>query len=118
MVDPGTEVIIGVKRDPSFGPVVMFGMGGIHVELYKDVIFRVAPLNEADCEDMINGIKASKLLKGFRGSPPMDMEALKKLCWLFQIWQYLCRRSANLTLIRLYCILKEKDAVWQTLIFY
>ena len=78
MVDSGTEVIIGVKRDPSFGPVVMFGMGGIHVELYKDVIFRVAPLNEADCEDMVNGIKASKLLKGFRGSPPMDMDALKK----------------------------------------
>lgn len=78
MVDPGTEVIIGVKRDPSFGPVIMFGMGGIHVELYKDVIFRIAPLTEADCDDMVNGIKASKLLKGFRGSLPMDLNALKK----------------------------------------
>ncbi len=78
MVDAGTEVIIGVKRDPSFGPVVMFGMGGIYVELYKDVIFRVAPLSEADCDDMINGIKASKLLKGYRGSKPVDLQALKK----------------------------------------
>jgi acetyltransferase len=78
MVDPGMEVIIGVKRDPSFGPVIMFGMGGIHVELYKDVIFRVAPLTSADCDKMVNGIKASKLLKGFRGSLPMDLDALKK----------------------------------------
>ena len=78
MVDPGLEVIIGVKRDPSFGPVIMFGMGGIHVELYKDVIFRVTPLTEADCDDMIHGIKATKLLKGYRASLPMDLEALKK----------------------------------------
>ncbi len=78
MVDSGTEVIIGAKRDPSFGPVIMFGMGGIHVELYKDVIFRIAPLTEADCDDMIHGIKASKLLKGFRGSLPADLDALKK----------------------------------------
>lgn len=79
MVDPGIEVIIGAKRDPSFGPVIMFGMGGIHVELYKDVIFRVAPLTAADCDDMINGIKASKLLKGFRASSPMDLNALKNV---------------------------------------
>jgi len=78
MVESGKEVIIGVKRDPSFGPVIMFGMGGIYVELYKDVIFRVAPLSEADCDHMINGIKASKLLKGYRGSTPVDLEALKK----------------------------------------
>jgi len=78
MVDSGMEVIIGVKRDPSFGPVIMFGMGGIHVELYKDVIFRVAPLTEADCDDMIHGIKATKLLKGYRASLPMDLDALKK----------------------------------------
>ncbi len=73
----GLEVIIGLIRDPQFGPTVMFGLGGVFVEVFKDVSFRVAPLTEHDAEDMINEIKAKPLLYGYRGSEPVDIEAIK-----------------------------------------
>ncbi len=74
---PGLELIIGLIRDPQFGPTVMFGLGGIFVEVYKDVSFRVAPLTEKDADSMIREIKAYKLLTGFRGMEPVDLNALK-----------------------------------------
>ncbi len=73
----GLELIIGLIRDPQFGPTVMFGLGGIFVEVYRDVSFRVAPLTEHDAESMMREIKAYKLLTGFRGMEPVDLEALK-----------------------------------------
>ncbi len=73
----GLELIIGLIRDPQFGPTVMFGLGGIFVEVYKDVSFRVAPLTENDADSMIKEIKAYKLLTGFRGMESVDLEALK-----------------------------------------
>lgn len=73
----GLEVIIGLIRDPQFGPTVMFGLGGVFVEIFKDVSFRVAPLTEQDAEDMINEIRAKPLLYGYRGSEPVDVEAIK-----------------------------------------
>ncbi len=73
----GVEVIIGLIRDPQFGPTVMFGLGGVFVEIFKDVSFRVAPLTEQDAEDMINEIRAKPLLFGYRGSEPVDVEAIK-----------------------------------------
>lgn len=73
----GLELIIGLIRDPQFGPTVMFGLGGIFVEVYKDVSFRVAPLNEHDAQSMIEEIRAYKLLTGFRGMEPVDLDALK-----------------------------------------
>ena len=76
MVAPGQEIIIGVNRDAQFGPLVMFGLGGIYVEVLKDVVFRVAPLGEADAREMIGGIRSARLLQGFRGQPPADTEAL------------------------------------------
>jgi len=76
MVGGGVEVILGGKRDPSFGPVVMFGLGGIHVEVFEDVAFRVAPLTRADAEEMIAEVRGRKLLEGARGRPPADREAL------------------------------------------
>ncbi len=76
MVAGGVEVILGGKQDPSFGPVVMFGLGGIHVEVFDDVAFRVAPLTRFDAEEMIDEVKASRLLDGVRGTPPADREAL------------------------------------------
>ena len=74
---PGLELIIGLIRDPQFGPTVMFGLGGVFVEVYRDVSFRVAPLSEHDADSMMREIKAYKLLTGFRGMEPVDLEALR-----------------------------------------
>jgi acetyl coenzyme A synthetase (ADP forming)-like protein len=76
MAAAGQEVILGVKRDASFGPVMMFGLGGIFVELFKDVAFRVAPITRADVIDMISETRAGALIKGTRGHPEADMEAI------------------------------------------
>lgn len=76
MASKGQEVIIGMKRDPSFGPLMMFGMGGIFVELFKDVAFRVAPLTHADAQAMLQQTKAVKLLSGWRGGLQYDTEAI------------------------------------------
>ena len=76
MAPKGREVILGMKRDPHFGPILMFGLGGIYVEALKDVTFRVAPIRELSAVDMIKGIRAFKLLEGVRGEPPADLEAI------------------------------------------
>ncbi|MHB1125737.1 MAG: acetate--CoA ligase family protein [Bacillota bacterium] len=76
MIPKGVEVIVGMSKDPQFGPMVMFGLGGIFVELFKDVSFKIVPLTKADAEDMLDEIKGSALLKGFRGSEPVNREAL------------------------------------------
>jgi acyl-CoA synthetase (NDP forming) len=76
MAAAGVEVILGGKRDPSFGPVVMFGLGGVYVEVYDDVAFRVAPLSRLDAEEMIDEVRGSRLLQGVRGRAPADREAL------------------------------------------
>lgn len=78
MAKPGVEVIIGVTLDPTFGPVMMFGLGGIFVEILKDVSFRSIPLSEDDAEDMIEEIRGYALLKGYRG-PTADVPALRDL---------------------------------------
>lgn len=77
MAESGMEAILGATRDPKFGPMCMFGLGGIFVEAMKDVTFRLAPMWESSAEDMIQSIKAYKVLKGVRGNPPSDTEALK-----------------------------------------
>lgn len=74
--DPGTEVIVGVTRDPQFGHALMFGLGGIFVEVLKDVTFRLIPLTKADAREMVYEIKAAKILDGVRGEPPLDVDAL------------------------------------------
>jgi acetyltransferase len=76
MVQGGTEVIVGVSRDPQFGPTVMFGLGGIFVEVYQDVSLRVAPLTSTDAEEMIDEVKGSVLLRGYRGKERSDVEGL------------------------------------------
>jgi len=72
------EFVIGLTRDASFGPCVMFGLGGIFTEALKDVTFRVAPLTREDALDMIDEIKTQKLLGEFRGGPAVDRNALAK----------------------------------------
>lgn len=79
MVPEGVEVIVGATRDPIFGPVIMFGLGGIFVEVLKDVSFRVVPLSEEDADEMIREIRGYQVLKGFRGQPPRDIAALRKI---------------------------------------
>src|SRR3989338_2090751 len=76
MSPSGVEVIIGGLRDPQFGPVVIFGTGGIAVELLKDVSYRLAPLNKKEALEMIKEVKGYPLLTGFRGSKPADIESL------------------------------------------
>ncbi|WP_457550714.1 acetate--CoA ligase family protein [Archaeoglobus sp.] len=76
MMPAGKEVIVGMKRDPSFGPLVMFGMGGIYVEVFRDVSFRIAPLSKEDAEDMVREVKAYRILQGVRGEKPSDVNAV------------------------------------------
>ena len=76
MIESGVETVIGVKRDPVFGPVVMFGLGGVYVEILKDVTLRLAPVDHATAKDMIREIKGFALLAGARGHPPADLDAL------------------------------------------
>ncbi|MCI4330531.1 MAG: acetate--CoA ligase family protein [Thermoplasmata archaeon] len=76
MVPSGKEVLIGVQRDPGFGPIVVFGMGGIYVEVLRDVTFRLAPLRPLSARHMVESVRTFDLLKGVRGEPPSDLEAL------------------------------------------
>lgn len=78
MVTPGLEAIVGVSRDPAFGPVLMFGLGGVFVEVLKDVSFKILPVTEADIEEMIKELRGYKLLQGHRGEA-VDIPALKEL---------------------------------------
>ena len=78
MVKGGKEMIIGSKLEPGFGPVVMLGMGGIYVEILKDVTFRLAPFTDQEANDMISSIKTKKLLEGVRGEKPSDVEKLSE----------------------------------------
>jgi acetate---CoA ligase (ADP-forming) subunit beta len=79
MAKPGTEVIIGMTKDPQFGPVLMFGLGGVLVEVLKDVAFRIVPLSERDADQMIHDIKGFPVLDGYRGQPPVDVAALRRM---------------------------------------
>jgi len=79
MARPGIEVIIGMSKDAQFGPVLMFGLGGILVEVLKDVSFRVAPITGKDAAEMIREIKGYPLLQGYRGQEPVDIPFLEQL---------------------------------------
>jgi len=79
MAPASTEVIVGSTKDPQFGPALMFGLGGIFVEVLKDVTFRIAPITESDAKEMITEVKAYPILKGFRGQPPADIDAIESI---------------------------------------
>ncbi len=79
MVKGGIETIVGVTQDPSFGPLIMFGLGGIFTELLKDVAIRLHPLTDLDAKELVGSIKMAKLFEGFRGAPPSDTQALEEL---------------------------------------
>jgi acetyl-CoA synthetase (ADP-forming) len=79
MAPSSTEVIVGAIKDPQFGPALMFGLGGIFVEVLKDVTFRIAPITEDEACEMITEVKAYPLLKGYRNMPPADIEAIVQI---------------------------------------
>ena len=79
MAKPGVEVIIGMSKDATFGPVLMFGLGGVLVEILKDVAFRIVPLQQHDAAEMIRDIKGLPLLQGYRGTPAADLAALEHI---------------------------------------
>ena len=79
MIPKATEIIIGMMKDPHFGPVIMFGLGGIFVEVLKDISFRILPIEERDAREMIAEIEGYEILKGVRGEGPKDIKAIKNL---------------------------------------
>ncbi len=79
MVPKGVELIVGIQNDPQFGPVIMAGLGGIMTEVMKDVAFRMLPITTSDAKSMLNELKGSVLLKGFRGSEPIDLNMVAKM---------------------------------------
>ena len=78
MVPKGTELIVGLQNDPQFGPVIMVGIGGVLTEVFRDVAFRMLPITTSDAKSMLDELKGSKMLKGFRGSKPVDINMLSK----------------------------------------
>jgi 3-hydroxypropionyl-CoA synthetase (ADP-forming) len=76
MVPSGIELIVGLQNDPQFGPVIMFGMGGINTEIFKDISFRVLPITKEDAREMIEDLKGKQILKGFRGAEVVDIDML------------------------------------------
>ena len=74
----GVELIVGIQNDPQFGPMIMAGLGGVMTEVFKDVAFRMLPITTSDAKSMLNELKGSKLLKGFRGSAPIDTNMVAK----------------------------------------
>ena len=87
----GIEVIIGMTRDPQFGPVIMFGLGGVWVEIFNDVSLRIAPLTREDAAEMIRELKSYKLLQGFRGRPGVNTGILED--WLLIVSELATRNS-------------------------
>ena len=79
MAPQSTEVIIGAIKDPQFGQTLMFGLGGVFVEILKDVTFRIAPITEEEAREMVTEIKAYPLLKGYRNQPPADIETIVEI---------------------------------------
>lgn len=79
MVSGGLETMIGLTEDPLFGSLVAFGLGGIHVEILRDVAFRIAPLTDRDVDQLLRGIRGLPLLQGYRGQPPADLDALREV---------------------------------------
>ncbi len=104
MVPGGIEVLIGMSEDPSFGPLLAFGMGGVFVELLKDVVFRVAPITDREAHQMVTGIKSARLLDGYRGQPAGDKlaveEALLRVSALVEAVPELAEMDLNPVIVR------------------
>lgn len=109
MAGPGVEVILGGRQDRTFGPVVMFGLGGIHVEIFDDVVFRVAPLSRDDAEQMIGEVRGHRLLLGGRGRPAADRSAVVEAILAFS---RLMGEHPELSEFEINPLLATADGVW------
>jgi acyl-CoA synthetase (NDP forming) len=104
----GRELIIGMKRDSQFGPVIMFGLGGIFVEVFKDVSFRIAPVTKEDAASMVSEIKGNKILAGARGEKPANIDAIIDI--ILKVSK-LCTENDNLAELDLNPVMvNEKEA--------
>jgi len=110
MVDPGTEVILGVSRDETFGPTLLFGLGGIFVEILKDVSLRVLPIHERDAEEMMEDLKGKALLRGARGREPADTDEIKRL--LMRLSDFAFRYQAWIREIDINPLIVHKNGAW------
>lgn len=97
-VTGGVEAIVGVTQNPTFGPLIMFGLGGVYAELFKDIALRLHPLTDLDARELINSIKMVKLFEGFRGAPPSDKAALEELLLRLSVMVEDVREIAELDL--------------------
>ncbi|MEE8337725.1 MAG: acetate--CoA ligase family protein [Dehalococcoidia bacterium] len=98
MAQPGTEVIVGVTTDPQFGPVMMFGLGGIFVEVMKDVAFRIIPLEQRDAKQIVREIRGYPVLEGVRGQAGADVDAIERLIMQVSDFAWEHREVAELDL--------------------
>ncbi len=104
----GIELIIGAKIDFQFGPVVLMGMGGTGVEIYQDTSLRMAPITAEDSESMLNGLKAHRLLEGYRGAEPINRQALGSMLTAFsRLVMALDERVSSIDLNPVFCSAKE-----------
>ena len=94
MLPQGVEVIVGVNVDPQFGPMILCGLGGVFVEVFKDVALYPAPLSKAEALEMIRSLKGFKMLDGYRGGPKCDIDALAEL--MVQVADYAVANKDNL----------------------
>jgi acyl-CoA synthetase (NDP forming) len=94
MVPQGVETIIGVTNDVQFGPMLMVGLGGVFVEVFKDVVLYPVPLNKEEALDMIRQLKGFKLLSGYRGGSPCDLEALAEV--MVKVSDYACEHKDDI----------------------
>lgn len=111
MVTSGIEVALGGIKDKIFGPTVMFGLGGIFIEIYKDVSFRLAPITVKDALEMIDEIKGKKILEGFRGYPPVDKQSLANILVALSKLIYSHNEILEIDINPLICHGKEMYAV-------
>jgi acetyltransferase len=99
MIPSGLEVLLGAKRDPQFGPVIIFGTGGIYTELWKDIAYGLVPLSREEAKQMIRKTKAYEIVKGFRGRKPLDeallLEMLLRLSRLMEEVQEIREMEIN-----------------------
>jgi len=110
MVKKGVEIIIGTKIDSSFGPVILVGLGGVFVEVLKDVVFRLCPTTKQKALNALNEIKAKKMLEGFRDLPPVDKEAVAELMEKLSVlaWEY----REYIKEMDINPIIANEDGVW------
>ena len=108
MVSGGVEVMVGVTTDPLFGPLIAFGLGGVHVEILGDVCFRITPLTDRDASEMVRSIRGYRLLEGYRVIRQQMCRRLRRCSYVFRSWSIRSRRLLNSTSTRFLLYLRAR----------